>query len=447
MRIFRWLSPGINIKRWLFTFGAGMIISCLGFMFMFNYRWIGSLEEVIFRILYEWTGHYNYTILASLGVVFIFIGIVLMAIATRKLIKMIIAALMPNASEELSDLILANMKLSKGPAVTVVGGGTGLSVMLRGLKKKTGNITAVVTVADDGGSSGRIREDLDMIAPGDLRNCLVALAEKEGLMENLFDHRFGGNGGLTGHSFGNLFIAALTEVLEGDVEKALEASSKILKVRGQVIPASTEKIRLVAEMEDGTVVEGESNIPSVHGHIRRIRTLPEHPKAVQSALDAITQADAVIIGPGSLYTSIMPNLLIPDIAQSIQESDAFKIYICNVMTQPGETDGYTVSDHVKAIMSHLQCDKCIDFVIANTGHIPEEMRKRYEKEGSYPVRVDKEELDRMGVTLISGDLINQEGNAVHDPEKLAKILMDLVYALKKDVSPGVLQYYLKRYNH
>lgn len=285
-----------------------------------------------------------------------------------------------------------------------------------------------------------------MIAPGDLRNCLVALAEKEGLMEILFNHRFGGNGGLTGHSFGNLFIAALTEVLGGDVEKALEASSKILKVRGRVIPASTEKIRLVAEMDDGTIVEGESNIPSIHGHIRKIRTLPEHPKAVQAALDAIAEADAVIIGPGSLYTSIMPNLLVPEIAQAIQTSDAAKIYICNVMTQPGETDTYTVSDHLKAIMAHMKCQNCIDFVIANTGAVPEEMRRRYEKEGAYPVNVDTAEIERMGVTLISGDLISQGDNAVHDPDKLSKILMDLVYALNKDVSPGVLQYYLKRYN-
>lgn len=367
MKLFRWLRPGVHVKRWLFLFGIGMMITSFGLILTFNYEWIGALEEWTFRMLYEATGHYNYTVLASLGIVVLLSGVFIMGWATRKLIRTMLAIVMPNESGNFSDLILENLKLSKGPKVVVIGGGTGLSVLLRGLKNKTYNLTAVVTVADDGGSSGRIRQDLDMIAPGDLRNCLVALADKEGLMEKLFAHRFGGSGGLSGHSFGNLFIAALIEVL-GDVEGAMNATSKILKVRGNVIPSSAETILLNAEMTDGTVVRGESQIPLVKGKIKRVFTTPADPKAVTSAVEAVRQADAIVLGPGSLYTSIMPNLLIPDIGKAIIESEAKKIYICNVMTQPGETDGYSVSDHVAAINRHAG-KEIIDFVLANNGEI------------------------------------------------------------------------------
>ena len=367
MRFMKWLHPGLHIKRWLVLFGLGMMCSSFGIILTFNYQWLGELEEWAFRLLYEMTGHYNYTILASLGILVILLGLVVMAWATRRLIRTMIGVVMPGESENLSDLIFSNLQLSKGPKVVVIGGGTGLSVMLRGLKAKTYNLTAVVTVADDGGSTGRIRQDLDIIAPGDLRNCLVALADKEGLMEKLFAHRFGGSGNLTGHSFGNLFIAALIEVL-GDVEEAMDATSKVLRVRGKVIPSSAEKIRLNAEMTDGRIVEGESQIPHAHGKIKRVFTTPEHPKAIQSAVRAIQEADAIVLGPGSLYTSIMPNLCVPDIVQAVRTSKAPKIYICNVMTQPGETDDYTVSDHVKAI-NRQAGGRVIDFVIANNGDV------------------------------------------------------------------------------
>jgi uncharacterized cofD-like protein len=444
MRIFRWLHPGLHVKRWLFLFGLGMMITSFGLVLTFNYQWLGKIEEMAFRLLYEATGHYNYNVLASIGIGLLGAGVVVMAWATRCLIRTMLGVVMPTESEHISDLILSNMKLSKGPKVVVIGGGTGLSVMLRGLKTKTYNLTAVVTVADDGGSSGRIRQDLDIIAPGDLRNCLVALADKEGLLEKLFAHRFGGSGNLTGHSFGNLFIAALIEVL-GDVESALSASSKILKVRGQVIPASTDKILLAAEMEDGTIVKGESNIPVVRRKIKRVFTVPEHPKAVQSALDAILDADAIVLGPGSLYTSVMPNLLVPDLADAVRKSKAKKIYICNVMTQPGETDGYTVSDHVKAINSHAAAP-IIDFVIVNDGDVEESILQKYAKVDSYPVRIDKFEVESQGATILSADLVDQDTGATHDTQKLANVLFDLINALRTDLSPELLRYYLKRYN-
>ena len=447
MRFMKWLHPGLHIKRWLFLFGLGMMCSSFGNILTFNYQWLGSLEEWAFRLLYEVTGHYNYTILASLGILVILLGLVVMAWATRRLIRTMIGVVMPGESENLSDLIFSNLQLSKGPKVVVIGGGTGLSVMLRGLKAKTYNLTAVVTVADDGGSTGRIRQDLDIIAPGDLRNCLVALADKEGLMEKLFAHRFGGSGNLTGHSFGNLFIAALIEVL-GDVEEAMDATSKVLRVRGKVIPSSAEKLRLNAEMTDGRIVEGESQIPHAHGKIKRVFTTPEYPKAIQSAVDAIKEADAIVLGPGSLYTSIMPNLCVPDIVQAVRTSKAPKIYICNVMTQPGETDDYTVSDHIKAI-NRQAGGKVIDFVIANNGDVDPAVLQHYVAHGSHPVMIDKKEVGQTGATLILSNLINKENSATHDTKKLANVLFDLINALRTDLSPELLHYYLKRYtfNH
>lgn len=444
MQVFRWLHPGLHIKRWLFIFGLGMMATSFGLVLTFNYQWLGQIEEWMFRILYETTGHYNYTVLATIGIVVMALGVVVMGWATRRLIRTMLGVVIPNESGNISELILSNLKLSKGPKVAVIGGGTGLSVMLRGLKTKTYNLTAVVTVADDGGSTGRIRQDLDIIAPGDLRNCLVALADKEGLMEKLFAHRFGGSGNLSGHSFGNLFIAALIEVL-GDVEEAMDATSKVLKVRGKVIPATAEKVSLNAELTDGRIVHGESQIPKAHGKIKRVFTTPENPKAIQSAVKAIEEANTIVLGPGSLYTSIMPNLCVPEIVDAICKSKAKKIYICNVMTQPGETDGYSVADHVAAI--NRQVGKpIIDFVLANKGEILPETLQHFAALGSEPVRIDKKEVSQQGAILILAALVDPKTGVTHDTKKLADVLFDLINALRTDLSPELLQYYLKRYN-
>lgn len=444
MRFFRWFHPGLHIKRWLFLFGLGMMATSFGLVLTFNYQWLGQIEEFMFRLLYETTGHYNYTVLATIGIGVIALGLLVMGIATRRLIRTMLGVVIPNESGNISELILSNLKLSKGPKVVVIGGGTGLSVMLRGLKTKTYNITAIVTVADDGGSTGRIRQDLDIIAPGDLRNCLVALADKEGLMEKLFAHRFGGSGNLTGHSFGNLFIAALIEVL-GDVEEAMDATSKVLKVRGKVVPATAEKVSLHAELEDGRVIDGESQIPHAHGRIKRVFTTPDKPKAIQSAVKAIKEANTIVFGPGSLYTSIIPNFCVPEIAAAVLNSEAKKIYICNVMTQPGETDGYSVADHIQAINRQLG-KKVIDFVLANKSEINPVMLEKYAKNGSHPVVINKKEISQTGAILISADLVDQKTGVTHDTMKLADVLFDLINALRTDLSPELLQYYLKRYN-
>ncbi|MBQ1890148.1 MAG: YvcK family protein [Selenomonas sp.] len=324
--------------------------------------------------------------------------------------------------------------MGKGPTVTVVGGGHGLSVLLRGIKSATSNVTAVVTVADDGGSSGRLREELGIIPPGDLRNCLVALADTEPLMEKLFQYRFRGKSELAGHSFGNLFIAAMNEVT-GDVEKALQESSKVLAVKGQVLPASKEHVRLDAIMEDGTVVEGESHIPEVQKRIHRVRLFPENPQPVQSALAALTAADAIILGPGSLYTSIMPNLLVSGVAEALRKSKAVKIYICNVMTQPGETDGYTASMHAKAIIDHGG-KGVIDYMLVNSHPISSEMQAYYAEKGAYPVEVDEEAINALGIGFVKADIINESDVIRHDPDKLCRSVMKMVYRLQPSAMKG-----------
>lgn len=426
MHLLKWLYPGMKFKRWLLLFAAGVMIVSLGIAVVFNYKYIDHIEEAIFRAVYLWSGGYDYKYTAIAGLAMVVAGASIMLVAAKFIIKSVITVLLPsNPSEKLVDLIYEKRMLGKGPAITVVGGGHGLSVLLRGIKQATSNVTAVVTVADDGGSSGRLRQDLGMIPPGDLRNCLVALADTEPLMEKLFQHRFEGSSELSGHSFGNLFIAAMTQVT-GDVETALKESSKVLAVKGQVLPASKEFVRLDAIMEDGTVVCGESQIPEAHKRIHRVKLYPEYAEAVQSSLDAIRNAEAIVLGPGSLYTSVIPNLLVEGIGDAICRSQAVKIYICNVMTQPGETDGYTASMHVKAIMDHAGRN-AVDYVIVNSTPVPEDLKQKYAETGAYPVVVDDDALNQLGVGIIKADLITSKDAIHHDPKKLCDSVMRVVY--------------------
>ncbi len=443
LSVFRWLAPGIRIKRWLLLFGIGVIFLIMGVLLMLNYRWLSTLEDLFMQALFSLTGAYDYTNIALIGGALFLVGTFFIIMGSRKTVLTIVRAILPDTEDKVGDYIFQNMNLAQGPKVVVIGGGTGLSNLLRGLKAKTSNLTAIVTVADDGGSSGRLREDLQIIAPGDLRNCLVALAEKEGLMEELFQYRFKGSGDLSGHSFGNLFLAALTQMLHGDMEEALDASSKILKVRGRVIPSTTEPVFLVGELEDGTLVHGESQIPQSGKRIRRIFMDPDQPVAEGAALQAIDEADAIIIGPGSLYTSIIPNLLVDKVVEHIRASKASKIYICNVMTQPGETIGYTVADHVQAIYDHTGKD-LIDMVIVNDTAVSPETKDQYEKAGSKQVEIDDARLKELGLSVVRANLLNEENKAIHNSEKLGKIVMDVVYAVQTDIEPHILEYYLRR---
>ena len=435
MHLLKWLYPGMKFKRWLVLFSAGVMLVSLGLALVFNYKYLDAIEEAIFQAVYLWKGTYDYSITTIIGILVVALGAVLMLAATRYVIRSVIMVLLPDNSERLVDIIYEKRRLGKGPNVTVVGGGHGLSVLLRGIKAATSNVTAVVTVADDGGSSGRLREEFGIIPPGDLRNCLVALADTEPLMEKLFQYRFKGESELAGHSFGNLFIAAMNEVT-GDMEQALRESSKVLAVKGQVLPASKDHVRLDAIMEDGTVVEGESQIPEVHKKIHRVRLFPEQVQPVQSALDALTNADAIILGPGSLYTSIMPNLLVDGVAEAIRKSKAIKIYICNVMSQPGETDGYTASMHAKAIIDHGG-KGIIDYMLVNDSPISPEMQDYYAAKGAYPVEVDEEAINALGVGFVKADIINEKELIRHDPDKLSKAVMNMVYHLQ----PSALKKY------
>lgn len=303
------------------------------------------------------------------------------------------------------------------PRVVVIGGGTGLSVMLRGLKKKPVDITAIVTVADDGGSSGRLRDELQMPPPGDIRSVISALAESEPLLSEMLQYRFSGGKGLAGHSLGNLILAALRDIT-GDFVTGIRELSRVLAVRGVVLPASHESIVLKARMADGTIVEGESKIAKYGGRIERVFLHPEEIQPLPEAIEAIRGADAIVMGPGSLYTSVIPNLLVPGIADAIRASDAVKAYICNVMTQPGETDGYSVTDHVNAIADHVG-GPLFEHVIVNNGDIPRRVRSLYAEKGADVVRLDLEALSALGYSTIADELILFQGVLRHDANKLS----------------------------
>lgn len=315
----------------------------------------------------------------------------------------------------------------KGPKIAAIGGGTGLSTMLRGLKRHTNNLTAIVTVADDGGGSGVLRQELGMLPPGDVRSCLEALANVEPLMGELLHYRFT-EGSLKGQSFGNLFLAALNGIA-GSFDQAVSQMSQVLAITGRVIPVTTSSVQLEAELENGAKVLGESKIyyckKREECRIRRVRLLPERPPALEAALDAIRDADMILLGPGSLYTSIIPNLLVDGVAEAVAESSALKIYIANVMTEEGETEGYTDADHIRAIFEHSQ-PGLFRLCLVNSASIPHDILARYAQEGAEQLRCDKAQCTRLGVELVSRPVAAvKNGYVRHDSELLAAALLEL----------------------
>ncbi|HHT62646.1 MAG TPA: YvcK family protein [Clostridia bacterium] len=334
----------------------------------------------------------------------------------------VLTGLVPGAGSHWGEKLLLQYNLKKGPSIVAIGGGTGLSTLLRGLKEVTSNITAIVTVTDDGGSSGRLRGDLGMLPPGDIRNCLVALADRESALERLFNYRFSQGGELAGHSLGNLLLAGLTQET-GNLALAVQEVSKILAVRGQVLPVTLDNVVLAGEMHDGRIVKGETNIVSDPGRIKRVYLEPAHCTPLQEAIDAILAADAIILGPGSLYTSVIPNLLVPGITEAIRNSKAKTFYICNIMTQPGETDGYTASRHLKAIIKHCG-PGVIDKVIVNNENISPKLKEKYQAQGAKPVKLDENNFRKLGVEVIQYPLCAQHDLARHDPGKTLRVLME-----------------------
>jgi uncharacterized cofD-like protein len=317
--------------------------------------------------------------------------------------------------------------------LVAIGGGTGLSTMLAGLKQLVGNtdqelwiesLSAIVTVSDDGGSSGRLRDELQMLPPGDIRNCMIALSEDANLISRLFRHRFRGDGGLGGHSFGNLFLAALTEVT-GDFTEAIRLSSEVIASKGHIYPATLSDVRLVAELEDGSIVRGETQITASKAAIRRLHLEPEECLPLPQALNAIRDADIITVGPGSLYTSILPNLLVAKVARVIGQSPATKIFVSNLMTQPGETDGYSAREHLETVRKYAP-EIHFDFVVVNNRRISDEQAERYAAEGAYQIGIDDPIDDALDQTteVMRGDLLDDGEKVRHHSDRLAQVVLN-----------------------
>ena len=418
---FKWLSPGLAIKRWLLISLGGVLLAILGLAISVRLTpifWALELVRGFLGVIAGILHHYISGPLVLLG------GILLLLWGQTRTVGSITQVLRPGGDEDLIDVLMAHRRLYRGPKIVVIGGGTGLSTLLRGLKTYSANITAIVTVADDGGSSGRLRQEFGVLPPGDIRNCVAALADEEKLLTELFQYRFKAGDGLTGHSFGNLFLTAMTDIT-GYLEQAVAASSKVLAVRGQVLPATLSDVRLWAELEDGRRIEGESSIPKAGGKIVKIGCIPASPPALPAAIKAIKEADYIIVGPGSLYTSLIPNLLVPEIADAIAQSTAPRIYICNIMTQPGETQGYTVADHIKAIDAACGDRQLFDAVLVHKKSPSEQSLMRYAQQNSHPVFLDREDVTLLGRRIVLANVLYEDetGCVRHNPQKLARVLL------------------------
>ncbi len=406
-QFFKWLYPGMKIKRWILIAFLGVIV-------------VGGASAVFLT--------QPYPMVKFLGLLVICLGVVLIILGIGNIISSFITIFLPQREREFINILYQKRLLERGPKIATIGGGTGLSVLLHGLKEYTNNITAIVTVADNGGSSGRLREQFDVLPPGDIRNCLVALADAEPLMRDLFQFRFDQDSEFQGHNFGNLFITAMTK-LTGDFEVAIKESSKILAIRGQVVPSTLDNVALVAEYQDGSRTEGEAQIPKKNALIKRVFLRPQETTPTKEALKAIQEADVIIFGPGSLYTSIIPNLLVRGIPEAIANSPALNIYVCNVMTQCGETDGYSAFDHVQAIVKHTT-PRIIDCVVVNVAKVPKNLLGRYEQERSFPVLADSLRIRELGYRVVEENLISTEDFVRHDANRLSQLIINLLEGYK-----------------
>ena len=414
-QLLTWLRPGMHVKRWLALLMLGVAIMGLGISYLLREAYLTyTFPGIAYYLTLQFIPRY------LRGILFMALSSWLLLTAVWKLNRSMLAPFLEHGGGSgIADRIYNHHTRQRGPRIVAIGGGTGLSVLLRGLKGYSSNLTAVVTVADDGGSSGRLRREMGVLPPGDLRNCIAALAEAEPLMRDLFQYRFSEGSGLEGHSFGNLFIVAMGAVT-GNFEEAIRATSRVLNVRGQIVPSTLADVRLAAITDSGEWVQGESNITLAGQPLREIVIEPADAKAHPEAVAAIREADMIIVGPGSLFTSILPNLLVREIRQALYQSPALKVYVCNVATQHGETDAFTVSDHVRAIERHLR-RSVFHYILANdniVSELPEEWH-------SVPVELN-------GVVghdprLMTANVISEENRYRHDPQKLAWALMQLYY--------------------
>ncbi|TVQ43262.1 MAG: YvcK family protein [Gloeocapsa sp. DLM2.Bin57] len=429
LKWYQWLSPGLFVKRWLLITISGVLLAGFGIAIWSNltpvYRimaLVSGLLEVITEIMPSYVS----------GPLVIIAGLFLIFWGQSSTVNTITRVLKPENDEQILDLLMNHRRLNRGPKIVTIGGGTGLSNLLRGLKEYSANITAIVTVADDGGSSGRLRREIGVLPPGDIRNCLAALADEEKLLTELFQYRFNAGDGLIGHSFGNLFLTAMSDIT-GDLEKAIAASSRVLAVRGKVLPSTLTDVNLWVKLTDGRIIEGESSIAKARGKIETIGCHPTEAIALPAAVKAIQEADYLIIGPGSLYTSIIPNLLVPDIVKAIAESQAPSIYICNIMTEPGETDEYSVSDHIRAI-DKVTKGKIFDAVLVNRTLPSDAALERYATENSHPVILDREAIAKLGRGIVLANIMEEEtieGYIRHNSQLLAQVLLRWYHQVSK----------------
>jgi uncharacterized cofD-like protein len=415
----RWLMPGLGVKRWLLVILFGAMLIGLGFavLVLDVYRtapetwWLPVLSYLSLRFLER----------PIRALIFGGIGLLCISYGTYKFNRALLRPYLTPGKPVL-DTVSAFRKKERGPRIVVIGGGTGLSALLRGLKNHSSNLTAVVTVADDGGSSGELRRNMGVLPPGDIRNCLTALSSDEAMLTQIFQYRFGEGAGLNGHTLGNLLITALADIT-GSFEEAIAESGRVLAVQGRVLPSTLHDVKLVAdktspEGQSEIRVTGESKIPLIDGRIKRVWLEPDNPLAFPPAVQAILNADLIIVGPGSLFTSILPNLLVPDLAEAIKASRATKFYICNVATQTGETDGFTTADHIRTIEKHLN-QHIFDLVICN------QKQDIVLPDGVDWVRIDETISEEY--STYSSDLIDPINPWRHDSGRLAQVIMDLFY--------------------
>ncbi|MEO8638659.1 MAG: gluconeogenesis factor YvcK family protein [Chloroflexota bacterium] len=410
-RIPRWLYPGMHLKRWLLLLFFGITVLGLGaaIMLVEFYRGLPD-DSFIVTLTGAGLDRPARALLVALG------GILLTAVGVWGLMRSIVSPFVTRGDSVL-EVLYTKRYLARGPRIVALGGGTGLSTLLRGLKGYSANITAIVTLADDGGSSGRLRQQLGIAPPGDIRNCIAALADAEPLMTQLMQYRFPPGSGLDDHAFGNLFIAAMTAVT-GDFEEAVRESNRVLAVRGQVLPATSVPLNLAATLESGRRLKGQASISSAQEPITTVSIEPADVRANPEAIERILEADLVVVGPGSLYSSVLPNLLISDIRDAVAAASGIRAYVCNVATQPGETSFYSAAQHLEALIDHVG-DGLFDYVLLNDNHDA----RRPEGWMGQPVQVDVRRLESFDVTIVEEDLVDVANAHRHDPAKLAAALM------------------------
>ncbi|QYK52292.1 MAG: YvcK family protein [Fimbriimonadaceae bacterium] len=429
-RLQNWLAPTALLYRYVLLAVASLIVLALGIHMSFQY----VLQSIFTGIGSSWDSFArSITGTSDARPVTHIVGGVLMGAGGYGIFRGVRGFFRKLGSESptpgrnaLVTGYLKRQQLARGPRIVALGGGTGLSTLLRGLKQYSSNITAVVTVTDDGGSSGRLSRDLGIIPPGDMRNCLVALADAEKRMTDLFQYRFSSvSGPLSGHSIGNLLLAGFVEQANGDFDQALSLASEVLAIRGRVIPSTTEKVVLKALMEDGQELVGETTIVDSTLKIQRIYLSPSHARPHPLAIEAIQEADLIVIGPGSVYTSLVPNLLIPGIAEAIGESNAIKAYVCNVMTQSGESDAFSAAEHVMALQANVP-NRVFDYVLVNTAPPTQDLASKYKESGQELVIADTDRIKQMGFKPVTGNFMSESDYVRHDPMRVAARLIDLL---------------------